>query len=331
MSVPTCVIPDPSVLPAGVTSYISLSGDIVSLISPNSPERQAFETDFAADMAEAVGCSAEQVTVNAIVAVEDAGTGRRLQDSEMTVDFTIWPDPATGAAVDIEEVVSAFSAPGVSLGGLPSTTVITPETVHVYAANCGADKIAEIGTKLASCCDASTNAADCSVSIPATCSDSCNTNMVPYWDDCSLTIAGMPASEFTFDVGAMETFVNGECANGVGAATPPPPGAPPAAVSAPGVPGADAPAPAQDPVVAPAPDPVPAPAPAPSPATSKTEDPGGIRWWHKLLFISFLCSVAFIAFIDKMVCKKKDGGDKDFDDGSGDGDAEESENPIAGE
>eukprot|EP01043_Picozoa_sp_COSAG02_P017515 COSAG02_NODE_795_length_17133_cov_6.577727_14_plen_81_part_00 len=46
MSVPTCVIPDPSVLPAGVTSYISLSGDIVSLISPNSPERQAFETNI---------------------------------------------------------------------------------------------------------------------------------------------------------------------------------------------------------------------------------------------------------------------------------------------
>ena len=106
-------------------------------------------------MAEAVGCAAEQVIVNAITAVEGAVGGRRLQDGQLTVDFTIWPDSSTGVAVSTADLVAAFSAPGVSLGGLPSTTVITEETVHVYAANCGADKIAVIGTKLASCCDES--------------------------------------------------------------------------------------------------------------------------------------------------------------------------------
>eukprot|EP01047_Picozoa_sp_COSAG01_P088331 COSAG01_NODE_20733_length_938_cov_0.949940_2_plen_178_part_00 len=34
--IPTCVIPDPSVLPAGVTTFISLAGDIVTIGSPNT-------------------------------------------------------------------------------------------------------------------------------------------------------------------------------------------------------------------------------------------------------------------------------------------------------
>ena len=69
VAIPTCVIPEPTVLPAGVASYISLSGDIVSLISLNSPERQSFDMNFALDMAAAVGCDAAQVTANAIVEI----------------------------------------------------------------------------------------------------------------------------------------------------------------------------------------------------------------------------------------------------------------------
>ena len=331
VAIPTCVIPDPTVLPAGVTSYISLSGDIVSLISPNSPARQSFDSTFALDMAAAVGCDAAQVTVNAIteVAVATVGAigGRRLQSnsSEISVDFTIWPDPTTGTPVEIAQVTQAFSAPGVSLGGLPSTTVITPESVHVYAANCGADKIADIGTKLASCCDATANGADCSTSVPSTCSTTCNTDMVPYWDDCSLTIAGMPATEFTFDVAAMETFVNGMCASGAGAATPPPPGAPPAAVSAPGIPGANTPPPPP-----PAPSPPPAPAPVVVPASAPVV-PGnstspavavdtGLKSYHYVAMGAALFTVVFI-------CKVAGGGG---DEGKGKGkNFQSTDNPVA--
>lgn len=317
VAIPTCVIPDPTVLPAGVTSYISLSGDIVSLISPNSPERQTFEVDFAADMAEAIGCSAEQVTINAITAIEEVVEGRRrLQDSGLTVDFTIWPDPTTGTPVEIEEVTAAFSEPGVELGGMPSTTVITPETVHVYAANCGADKIAEIGTKLASCCDASSNGADCSGSIPTTCSDACNSDMVPYWDDCSLTIAGMPTSEFTFDVAGMETFVNGVCTDGAGAATPPPPGLPPAAVSAPGVPGADVLTPGPD--SDPDPDPVAVTTPTPTPTSTSSGGGGGYT-------TVLLGSLAGTIVVMWCASRLANGGKEE----KGDGDKSESvDNPV---
>ena len=41
------------------------------------------------------------------------------------------------------------------------------------------------------------------------------------------------------------------------------------------------------------------------------------------MIVAFLCSLAFIAFIDKLVCKNDEGK------GSEDGDAEENENPIA--
>ena len=113
----------------------------------------------------------------------------------MSVDFTIWPDPTTGAPVEIAAVTQAFSAPGVSLGGLPSTTVITLESVHVYAANCGADKIADIATKFASCCDATANSADCSTSVPTDCSATCNTNMVPVSTEIIPTILGRLLSD----------------------------------------------------------------------------------------------------------------------------------------
>ena len=115
----------------------------------------------------------------------------------------------------------------------------------------------------------------------------------------------------------MEAFVNGVCADGAGAATPPPPGAPPAALSAPGVPGADATEPA--PAPAPAPDPVevsapaPTPSPAPSPAPSE-EDEGGFRWWHKLLLAAALCSVAFVALIGKLCASKEMQEDKEEED-----------------
>ena len=95
----------------------------------------------------------------------------RAMGPAMRMPMERWMAMAMGVAVSTADLVNAFSAPGVSLGGLPSTTAITEETVHVYAANCGADKIAEIGTKLASCCDESStdsaqSALHVSLSVP---------------------------------------------------------------------------------------------------------------------------------------------------------------------
>ena len=49
------------------------------------------------------------------------------------------------------------------------------------------------------CCGGS-EAADCSEGFPARCSPSCASLIVPFWDDCSGTMALMGPGFFTFDV-----------------------------------------------------------------------------------------------------------------------------------
>ena len=49
------------------------------------------------------------------------------------------------------------------------------------------------------CCGGE-EAADCSEGFPARCSPSCASLIVPFWDDCSGTMALMGPGFFTFDV-----------------------------------------------------------------------------------------------------------------------------------
>lgn len=155
VAIPTCVIPDPSVLPLGVTTFISLAGDIVTIGSPNTPTYDAFVGDFATDMAASLDISVDQIEVNGIsagsrrrlVAVGN-GSRRFLQSSEIVVDFTVTPTVVVtyvevdGVQVEVEiqvpvaveTVTEAFSAPGVSIGGLSTTSVIDTTSVVMYAA-----------------------------------------------------------------------------------------------------------------------------------------------------------------------------------------------------
>jgi hypothetical protein len=98
VAIPTCVIPDPSVLPAGVTTFIALSGDIVTIGSPNTPAYDEFVGDFADSMASTLGVSADQIVVNEISADSGRrrlgsivyGAHRGLQTSDgIVVDFTV--------------------------------------------------------------------------------------------------------------------------------------------------------------------------------------------------------------------------------------------------
>ena len=103
----------------------------------------------------------------------------------------------------------------------------------------------------------------------------------------------MPTTDFTFDISAMESFVNGACASGAGAATPAPPGAPPAAISAPGIPGENI----ADIALPPPPPPTPVvdaasnttSSPGPSPAVNVDE--GGFKLWHGVFGGAF-CSLS---------------------------------------
>jgi hypothetical protein len=219
--IPTCVIPDPSVLPAGVTTFISLAGDIVTIGSPNTPTYNTFVSDFATDMAATLGlANSSQIVVNGIAA------------GSITVDFTVLPtvDQTTGTVtpISIDTITTAFAAPGVSLAGTTTTAAIPPETVVMYAANCPAATLAQITSTLPSCCDAATNGAVCERSVPSSCSSACNAAMVPYWRNCGPTILQLTAPaaanhSILFDRTEMEKLLNGMCADGHGALTPPPP------------------------------------------------------------------------------------------------------------
>ena len=55
------------------------------------------------------------------------------------------------------------------------------------------------------CCGGE-EAADCSEGFPARCSPSCASLIVPFWDDCSGTMALMGPGFFTFDVHRARPF-----------------------------------------------------------------------------------------------------------------------------
>ena len=74
----------------------------------------------------------------------------------------------------------------------------------VLAAAAGADAcslamLSDIDAVTPICCGGE-EAADCSEGFPARCSPSCASLIVPFWDDCSGTMALMGPGFFTFDV-----------------------------------------------------------------------------------------------------------------------------------
>ena len=64
---------------------------------------------------------------------------------------------------------------------------------------CSLAMLSDIESITPICCGGS-EAADCSEGFPARCSPSCASLIVPFWDDCSGTMALMGPGFFTFDV-----------------------------------------------------------------------------------------------------------------------------------
>ena len=81
---------------------------------------------------------------------------------------------------------------------------LLPRLAPLLLAGGGADAcslamLSDIESITPICC-AGSEAADCSEGFPARCSPSCASLIVPFWDDCSGTMALMGPGFFTFDV-----------------------------------------------------------------------------------------------------------------------------------
>ena len=82
-------------------------------------------------------------------------------------------------------------------GALRLVTAVLAATTAADA--CSLAMLSDIEAITPICCGGS-EAADCSEGFPARCSPSCASLIVPFWDDCSGTMALMGPGFFTFDV-----------------------------------------------------------------------------------------------------------------------------------
>jgi hypothetical protein len=110
-----------------------------------------FVTNFATDMAAALGVTADRITVNGVAA------------GSVFVDFTVQPDAGGTPICDGDgacNVVTAFSAPGVSIAGATTETTITDDDMAfaVPAAVCRCFPTYRLGNGF---CDTQCNTAEC--------------------------------------------------------------------------------------------------------------------------------------------------------------------------
>ena len=114
-----------------VESSITLAGDIATIGAEGSASYNTFKSSFEADMASNVGVEASRVELTTLSA------------GSIAAGFTVAPS-ATGVPFSAAQLTSAFSAPGVSLGGMSSSSVILLRDIAETAAACNSPAVMDI-------------------------------------------------------------------------------------------------------------------------------------------------------------------------------------------